>query len=67
MNIRTTLLVLAWLLPPTTFLQGRTLEVQPTDSLSVVWQKLTADASISEVVFAEGVYHGGLTIAGMAG
>ena len=67
MNARNTSLVLAWLLIPTTFLEGRTLQVQPTDSLSTVWEQLTTDASISEVVFAEGVYYGGLTIEGPRG
>ena len=61
------LLVVAWLLIPTAISVGSTLHITPTESLSVVREKLTADATITEVVFAEGSYRGGLFVEGPEG
>lgn len=67
MRTQSTLLVAAWLLIPTATSEGSTLSVKPTQSLSAVREKLAADASITEVMFAEGVYFGGLSVEGPKG
>ena len=67
MKTCSTMLVAAWLLVPTTIAEGSTLSVTPTESLSVVREKLIADATITEVIFAEGVYRGGLYVDGPEG
>ena len=46
---------------------GSTLNVTPTEPLSAVRDKLAADAGITEVIFAEGVYFGGLSVEGPKG
>ena len=58
MRAHSTVLVVAWMLVPTGISEGSTLSVTPTESLSVVREKLAADATITEVVFAEGCYRG---------
>jgi hypothetical protein len=67
MRTQSTLLVAAWLLIPTAISGARTVSVKPTDSLFAVREKLATDASITEVVFAKGVYFGGLSIEGPRG
>jgi hypothetical protein len=67
MRTQSTLLVAAWLLIPTATSGGSTLSVKPTESLSAVREKLAADASITEAIFAEGVYFGGLSVEGPKG
>jgi len=44
-----------------------TLTVKPTEPLSAVHEKLAADARITEVVFARGIYSGGLSVEGPKG
>jgi hypothetical protein len=41
-------------------LPGKTLYVKPTESLSTLGEMLANDASITEVIFEEGIYSGGL-------
>ena len=67
MRIQSTLLVIASLLIPTATSGGSTLGITPTESLSTVRDKLRADANITEVVLAEGVYFGGLSVEGPKG
>ena len=67
MRLPSTLLVLASLLIPTATLGGSTLSITPTESLSAVRDKLRADANITEVILAEGVYFGGLSVEGPKG
>lgn len=67
MRTQSTLFVAAWLLMSTAMSEARTLSVRPTEPLSALSEKLAADASITEVVFAEGVYSGGLSIRGLRG
>jgi len=67
MRTHSTALVVAWLLIPKAISEGSTLNVTPTESLSVVREKLAADATITEVVFAEGCYFEGLFVEGRAG
>jgi hypothetical protein len=43
------------------------LNVAPTESLSVVREKLISDATIAEVVFAGDCYRGGLYVEGLQG
>jgi len=66
MKAHRSLLVVAWLLIPTAIAEGNTLNVAPTESLPAVREKLNADATITEVVFAEGSYRGELTVEGPA-
>ncbi|MHB0958876.1 MAG: hypothetical protein ACYC0X_14970 [Pirellulaceae bacterium] len=61
------LLVVAWLLISTAIAEGSTLTITPTELLSAVREKLIAGATITEVVFAEGCYRGGLSVEGPAG
>jgi len=67
MRIQSTYLVVAWLFILTATSRGSTVSVQPTDSLSAVRDRLAADASITEVIFAKGVYFGGLSVDGPEG
>jgi len=67
MRTQSTLLVLAWLLVPIAISRGSTVSVKPTEPLSAVREKLAADASITEVVLAEGVYFGALSVEGPKG
>lgn len=67
MTSPSSLLAAALLLLSAAISAGSTLNVKPTEPLSVVRDKLAADAGISEVVFAEGVYSGGLSVEGPQG
>ena len=67
MRALTALLVAVWLfgLPATS--EGGTVSVKPTEPLSALYEKLASDASVTEAVLAEGVYHGGLYVVGPKG
>jgi len=67
MRSPSSLLAAALLLLSAAISAGSTLNVKPTEPLSVVRDKLAADAGIAEVVFAEGVYFGGLSVEGPQG
>jgi hypothetical protein len=67
MRIQSTYLVVAWLFILTATSGGSTVSVQPTESLSAVRERLAGDATITEVIFAKGVYFGGLYIDGPEG
>jgi nitrous oxidase accessory protein NosD len=67
MKNQSTWLVVAWLLISTAMSGGGTVRVKPTEPLSAVREKLAADASITEVIFEEGVYLGGLAVDGPKG
>src|SRR5687767_7305926 len=56
-------LALVWLLTSVFTSAGNILNVTP-ESFSSVGGKLASDTSITEVVFAKGVYSGGLIISG---
>src|SRR5262245_58792304 len=45
-----------------TALLGETLHVKPSEALSRLGEKLIIDASITEVIFEEGIYSGGLHV-----
>ncbi len=64
MRSQSAFLVAAWLLIPVVISEGGTLDVNPTEPLSAVRDKLAVDPSIAEVVFAKGVYFGALTVEG---
>ena len=66
MNIPVQPLALAWLFTSVVSSIGNILNVAPA-SLSSVPDKLSSDASITEVIFAEGVYPGSLIIRGPKG
>src|SRR5687767_3873324 len=50
-----------------TLVPAETVRFKPTESLSVLSEKLAADAGIAEVILEEGVYFGSLRIKGPKG
>jgi len=64
MRTQSTWLVVAWLFIPTAMSGGSTVQVKPTESLSMLREKLANDTTITEVIFEEGVYFGSLYVSG---